>query len=262
MGQPGGEQGRLRLRARVEDRVDVGVGGRAEGHPFALPIHDKAGGHRLHTAGREPGHDLLPQDRGDLIPVQAVEDPSGLLGVDQVGVELAGVGHGVGDGLGGDLVEHHPPGRNRGLELLEQVPGDRLALAVAVGGEQELVRARQRVLQGADGRLLVRVHDVERLEAVVDIDPRPCPLLALVLGRHLGGTGREVAHVAPAGLHDVTVAEKAGDLGRLGGRLDDHQTASSDFSCHVCPLLLCGHGSWLLGLLSPPAVSGPPPRAR
>ena len=47
----------------------------------------------------------------------------------------------------GDLVEHHPLDRDLGLEHLEQVPGDRLALAVLVGREVELVGVLEQLLE-------------------------------------------------------------------------------------------------------------------
>ena len=54
-------------------------------------------------------------------------------------VELAGFVDGLADRLLGDLVEDHPADRHLGLEHLEQVPRDGLALAVLIGGEQEFV---------------------------------------------------------------------------------------------------------------------------
>ena len=47
----------------------------------------------------------------------------------------------------GDLVEDHPLHRHLGGEHLEQVPGDRLALAVFVSGEIELARVGEEALQ-------------------------------------------------------------------------------------------------------------------
>ena len=224
--QPGREQRRLGFGAGVQDGVDVPVGGGPEGHPLPLLVDHQAGGDGLDAARRQPRHDLLPQHRGDLVAVQAVEDAAGLLRVDQVDVEVAGVGHGLGDGLRGDLVEHHPAGRDLGLQLLQQVPGDGLALAVLISGQQELVGSGEGVLERADGGALVGVDDVKRLEVVVDVDAGPRPLLALVLGRHLGGPGRQVADVPTAGLDDVSVAQEAGDLRRLLRRLDDHQSSA------------------------------------
>ncbi len=146
-----------------------------ERHPLALALHDDPGGHRLHAARRQLRHDLLPQHGGDLVAVEAVEDAAGLLGVDQVLVEVAQVLHGRADRRLGDLVEDHPAHRDLRLERLQQVPGDGLALAVGVGGEQELVDRLQRVLELGDLALLLRRDDVERGELVVDVDARAGP---------------------------------------------------------------------------------------
>jgi hypothetical protein len=67
-------------------------------HAGPLALDDHAGGHALDPAGRETRHDLLPQDRRDLVAVEAVEDAAGLLGVDQAAVELAPLVDGAGDG--------------------------------------------------------------------------------------------------------------------------------------------------------------------
>ena len=75
----------------------------------------------------------------------------------------------------------------------------------------------QRVAQLGDLALLLRRHDVERRELVVDVDAEARPRLALVLGRDVGGTAREVADVADRGLDDVVLAEVGRDLLGLGG---------------------------------------------
>jgi hypothetical protein len=59
------------------------------------------------------------------------------------------------DGLRGDLVEDHPADRDLRVERLEQVPGDGLALAVLIGGEEELVRVLEQRLELGDLLLLV-----------------------------------------------------------------------------------------------------------
>ena len=146
---------------------------------------------------------------------------------------LARVVDGGVDRLRGDLVEDHPVHRDLGLELVEQVPGDRLALAVLVGGEVELVGVLEQALELGDVRLLVAGHDVVGLEVVVDVDAEAAPRLALDLGRDVRGALRQVADVADGGLDDVAAAEVARDRAGLGRRLDDHQLV-----CHVRCVLL------------------------
>ena len=169
---------------------------RAERPPLALALDDEPRRDRLHASGREAAHDLLPEHRRDLVAVEAVEDASRLLRVDEPRVDVARLAERAVDRLLRDLVEDHAPDRHLRLQHLQQVPGDRLALAVFVGREQELVGVLQELLQLADLLLLVRVDDVERLEVVLDVDAEPRPLLLLVLLRDVGGALGQVADVA------------------------------------------------------------------
>ena len=193
----------LAALAGVERGVQVPVRRAAERDPLALAVHHHPGGDRLDPARRQLRHDLLPEHRRDLVAVQPVQDAAGLLRVDEVVVDVPRVADGVLDGLRGDLVEHHPLDRDLRLQLVQQVPGDRLALAVLVCGQVELVGALEQILQLADLRLLVRRHDVQRVEVVLDVDAEPRPGLTLVLRRDLVGTLRQVADVAETGLHHV-----------------------------------------------------------
>ena len=137
-------------------------------------------------------------------------------------VEVAGVLEGALDRLAGDLVEDHPLDRDLGLEHLQQVPGDGLALAVLVGREEELVGVLERPLELGDLLLLVGVDDVVRLEAVVDVDGELAERALLHVRGQLGGL-RQVADVPDAGLDVVALAEVPRDRARLGRRLDDDE---------------------------------------
>jgi hypothetical protein len=101
-------------------------------------------------------------------------------------VDIAGLRRSSENGRLGDFVKHHPAHRYRRLERLHQVPGDRLALAVFIRRQVQLVGALERVAQLCDGSALVRGDDVQRLEGMIDIHTQPCPGFALVLGRHIG----------------------------------------------------------------------------
>jgi len=83
-------------------------------------------------------------------------------------------------------VEDHPAGGDLGLELLEQVPGDGLALAVLVCREVELVGVLEERLELGDLLLLVGRDDVEGLEVVIDVDAEAGPRLGAELLRDLG----------------------------------------------------------------------------
>ena len=208
--------------ARVEGREQIPVLGRAERHALALALHDEARRDRLHPPGREPRHHLLPEHGRDLVAVEPVEDPAGLLGVDEAVVDLSRVGEGARDRVLRDLVEHHPPDGHLRLQHLDEMPGDRLALAILVRREQELVRLGEPFLQVGDDLLLLGIDDVVRLEALLHVDAERAEALAL-RPRDVLGTIREVADVADARPDGVVVAEVAGDGPRLGGRLDDDE---------------------------------------
>jgi len=120
-------------------------------------------------------------------------------------------------------VEDHALVRDLGLQLLDQMPRDGLALAVFIRCQDEFVDARHLRLQVADGRLLVGLHHVEGLEVLLDVDAGTRPFLALVLRRNLRRAGRQVADVAARTLHHVVGAEHAGERARLRGRLDDDE---------------------------------------
>jgi hypothetical protein len=113
-------------------------------------------------------------------------------------------------------VEDHPAGRDLGLELLQQVPGDRLALTVLIGREQQFVGVGQQVLELAHLELLVGRDHVQRLEAAVDVHAEPGPGLLAVLGRYLGRLVGHVTDVADARLDHVSLAEVSRDGARLG----------------------------------------------
>ena len=132
-GQARREGAGIGFGAAVEDHVEVPVAGGHESDAFPFPVDDETGGHGLHAARRQFRHDLLPQHRGDLVAVEAVEDAASLLRVDEIGIELAGVGDRLGDGRRRDLVEDHAMGGHLGFEFLQQVPRDGLTLAVTIG---------------------------------------------------------------------------------------------------------------------------------
>ncbi len=201
-------------RAGIERRQQVPVLGRGERHALALALDDEPRRDRLHASGREAARHLLPQDGGDLVSVQPIEDASRLLRVDEPGVDAPCLVERTGDRVLRDLVEDHAPNGNLRLQQFDEVPGDRLAFAVLVGREQELVGARELLLQLRDDLLLLRVDDVVGLEVLRDVDTERPKTLSLCLGDVRGAVG-EVANVPDARLDRVVVPEVAGDRSRL-----------------------------------------------
>ena len=169
LGEPSDEGQVLSLRR--EPDVDAPVLHGVEGPDLPLPLHDQSDGDGLHPAGGQAGAHLLPQDRADPVPDEPVEDPASLLGVDELQIDRARVLDGLEDGIACDLRERDPLRLVRAhAQQGRDVIRDRLALAVVVGGEDELVRTLERPLQVGDVALRVLGDLVHGLEAVLDVD--------------------------------------------------------------------------------------------
>ena len=171
--QRGAERLRVRIGAGREERAfEVEPLPGPERHAGPLALHDHPHRDALHAARRRrlPAAEHPPQDRRGLPPDQPVEDAAGLLRLDELHVEVAGMLERLADRVRRDLVEHHPLHRDLRVEHLQDVPPDGLALAVLVGREDELVDALQRPLQLGDDLLLGRVHHVDDVEVVVGVD--------------------------------------------------------------------------------------------
>ena len=115
-----------------------------------LAVADQPERHRLHAAGRAGARQLSPEHRRQREADQVVERAARQIGIDERRVDLPRIGHRLGDRLFGDGIEDHPTHRlvlQHALlaEHFQHVPGNRLAFAVGVGGEDEAVG----VLHGA-----------------------------------------------------------------------------------------------------------------
>ena len=209
-------------RAGIEGGEKIPVLGRPERHPLALALHHETRRHRLHAAGREAAGHLLPEHGGHLVAVETIEDPACLLRIDQAIVDVPRLVQGPRDRVLRDLVEDHAPHGDLRLQHLDEMPGDRLALAILVRREEELVRAGEVLLELADRLLLLGLDDVVRLESLVDVDTERTE--ALPQGsRHVRRTARKVADVPHARPEHVAVSEVARDRARFRGALDDDE---------------------------------------
>ena len=136
-----------------------------------LALDDEAHGDRLYAAGREGGFHLFPQHGRELEAHDAVEHAAGLLGVDAVDVDVAGVFDGVEYGAFGDFVEDDAPGLfGVEPEYLVEVPGDGFSFAVFIGSEPHHVGFGGFGFEGFDEVLLVGGDFVYGGEVVVYVD--------------------------------------------------------------------------------------------
>jgi hypothetical protein len=218
--ETGFEAFRLGAGGKAGDQVPVARGAESQALPLAVDHQSRRRG--LHATSGQPGADLAPQHRRHFVAVEAIEDAAGLLRVDEGAIDLAGVGDRELDRILGDLMEHHALHGNFGLEFLQQVPRDGLALAVLISREEEFVCALEGLLQ-LGNRFLLRIrHDVVRLEAVLDVDGELSERPLLEFGRQILGLD-QVADVPDGGLNLVAFAQVLGDRLRLGRRLDDDE---------------------------------------
>ncbi len=162
---------RLLLTLRCESDIDAPVLDRDEGADLALALDDQANGDRLDPARGQPGPHLPPQDRADPVADETIEDPARFLCIDELQVDRARVPHRLEDRVPRDLRERDPLRLvGRDAEQGGHVVGDRLALAVVVRCEHELVRAFERPLQVRDVPLGVFGDLVDRFEPVLHVD--------------------------------------------------------------------------------------------
>ena len=192
--------------------VDGPVFLRLEGFDLGLALADHPQRHRLNPSRRTAARQFAPQHRRQGEADQVVERAACKIGLDQSLVELARVFEGVEHGVAGDLVEYHPLDLDpvehlAALQDLHDVPRDRLALAVRVGGEIEVIRPFQGLGDFADAFLRPGVDRPGHGEPIV--------------GQDRSLLGRKVADMAVGGEDLEVRAEILVDGLGLGWRLDD-----------------------------------------
>ena len=200
------------LQLRLDSPVLLGD----KGPDFLLPLRHQPGGHRLDPPGGQAPPDLPPQQGGEFIAHDAVQDAPRLLGVHQVLVDGPGGGNRVVDHLLGDLVEGDPIGLVvRDIQQLLQMPGDGLPLPVRVGGQIDPAALLGCLLQVAD-------HVLFALDGLVLGDKAS-------LDVHADLALRQVPDVAHGRLHLIARPQVLPNGLGLGRRLYDHQIG---LCCH------------------------------
>lgn len=205
----------------VCSRVQVGFDGpvfaRLEAFDLFLAFHDQPQGGALHPAGRQTAAHLAPQQGRQVEAHQIVQRAPGLLGVDEVGGDVARVLHRLGDGTLSDLVKHHALHRlaleqTFFVQKLLQMPGDRLAFAVGVGREVDDVGLAERAGNGIQMLAAARDGRVLHGKAVRRID-----------GAFLG---HQVADMTVGGQDLEVLPEVLVDGLGFGGRFDDEEVVT------------------------------------
>ena len=181
---------------------------------LALAFHHQAQCHRLHAACALGAGQLAPQHRGKREAHQIIQRTPRQIGIDQRLIQIARRLHGLGDSGLGDFIERHPARPALGQRALvfqpfQQMPADRLALAIRIGRQDHTVRPLRRLANG--GELLGTVR-------------RNLPRHGEILGGvHRSVAGRQIAHMAKTGQHLIAAAEVLVDGLRLGRRFNDNE---------------------------------------
>ena len=181
---------------------------------LALAFHHQAQRHRLHAARALGTGQLAPQHRRKREAHQIIQRAPRQIGIDQRLIEIARRLHGLGDSGLGDFIERHPARPTLGQRALvfqpfQQMPADRLPLAIRIGRQDHTVRPLRRLANG--GELLGTVR-------------RNLPRHGEILGGvHRAVAGRQIAHMAKAGQHLIVAAEIFVDGLRLGRRFNDNE---------------------------------------
>ena len=218
-GAPAGMQGsgeqierRWRVAGPVQFRFQRPPFYGDESGDLAFPFYNHPQGNRLDAAGRQPQLDFEPEQRADFVADQPIQDAAGLLSVDQLHINCAGMLKGVLNGLFGDFVKDDAFGgaleaipAGGGLEM----PGDGFAFAVGVGGEKDVGGAGAGLFQVVNQLFLVFLHEIFGRE--------------FLFGSHAEGGFGQVAHVAHGGGNDVFAAQDLADGAGFGGGFHDDE---------------------------------------
>ena len=185
--------------------LDAPVFLRSEDFDVGLPLADQAQRDRLHPPGRAAAGQLAPEHGRERETDQVIERTARQVGVDQLLIKRARPLEGFAYRLLRDLVEDHALDRNvfqhaPSRQLVDDMPGDGLAFAVRVGGEDQLVGVLDRLGDLLQLRGAAAIHGPAHVK--VGLGPDRTVL------------GLEVADMAVTGQHLVVVTEIAID--RLG----------------------------------------------
>ena len=77
-------------------------------------------------------------------------------------------------------MKDHSLHRDPRRENLDEVPGDRLTLAILIGRKVQLVRLLEQLLEFGDLLLLVAGDDIQSFEIVLNVDAEAGPCLPLI----------------------------------------------------------------------------------
>ncbi|CAB4624492.1 unannotated protein [freshwater metagenome] len=105
------------------------------------------------------------------------------------------------------------------------MPSNSFTLAVLISSQEKFVCFFEQRLKLGDLLLLIRIHDINRREIVIDVHPEASPRLFLVLLWDVSGLLGQVADVAHAGIDDIAGTQIFLDGFGLSWGFNNHQSA-------------------------------------
>ena len=178
-----------------------------------FPLANQPDRNRLHAAGTEALSNLLPEQGAQLVADEPVDHTASLLRIDQILIHRTQRVERLFHSGGRDLMQLDAAWVLQ-VEDVRKMPGDRLALTVRVGCQEDLRSALGGGFQILDRRFLSGNRHVFRLEGMLDVDPQ--------------GAFRQVAHMTHRCANVVLGTKKpAKRLGLRRGFNDDQ------WVCHV-----------------------------
>ena len=189
---------------------------------FTLALDDQSQGDGLHSPGGKTAANFVPKQRRNLVTDEAVQNPAGLLCVDQVLVDVAGMLERFLYGALCNLVEGDPADAlatfvplfllflflGAVAQLLSQMRGNRLTLAVRVRRQVNCIDGQSQLFQLGYNLFLAGNHDVLGLETILNIHPE--------------STFGQIFDVAERGLDSEALAQVFLDGLHLPRRLNDN----------------------------------------
>ena len=177
-----------------------------------LPLTDQAKRHGLHPSCRLSPRQLAPKHRRQGKADEIIQRSSGLLGINQIHIQITGVIDTVQNGAFSNFIKDHPLRMDVMkavvvFQRLHDMPGNGLPFPIRVGGEIKMIATPNGL-----GNCL---HPLGGL-VVGDIGHGE-----IFIGQDRAILGWQIAHMTVAGQHNIVVPKIFVDGFGLGRRFDD-----------------------------------------
>ena len=212
----GGEAARFTQKIQLGIQRPVFLGNKCP--DLIFPVHNQTGGNGLNTAGRQAATDLLPQQRGQLVTHNSVQNTTGLLGIYQIIIDVPGGLNGLPNHFLGNFIKGNPLGLAvRQVQQFFQMPGDGFALPVRVSCQIDSLGRSGCCFQFLNQVFLALDGDISGGKITLQIHTH-------------GGLGK-IPQMAHTCLHRIVRTQIFSDGFCFGGGLHNHQIRRFAHEC-------------------------------